>query len=115
MPAPIVFFDIAGPDMTRQAQFYRDVFDWDVADDGRFSAPVVGPLAGAVRQDPADKIIYVGVEDILAALAKINALGGATILPRLAVKGTVVLALFKDPAGNAMGLVELKDGAPLVP
>ena len=36
-------------------------------------------------------------------------------MPRFAVKGVVVLGLFKDPAGNTMGLVETKDGKPVIP
>ncbi len=115
MPAPIVFFDIAGPDMAQQAAFYRAVFDWDVGKDGRFSAPVTPRLDGALRQDPKDKIIYVGVDDVTATLAKITANGGAIVHPRFEVKGVVVLGLFTDPAGNSMGLVELKDGKPKVP
>jgi predicted enzyme related to lactoylglutathione lyase len=115
MPAPIVFFDIAGPDMARQAAFYRTVFDWEVSPDGRFSAPVAGPLQAALRQDPKDKILYVGVDDVTATLAKITANGGSIIQPRFEVRGVVVLGLFKDPAGNSMGLVEMKDGRPKVP
>jgi predicted enzyme related to lactoylglutathione lyase len=115
MPAPIVFFDIAGPDMARQAAFYRTIFDWEVGVDGGFSAPVTSTLRGALRQDPADKIIYVGVGDVTAALAKIVANGGSIVQPRLEIKGVVVLGLFKDTAGNSMGLVELKDGKPKVP
>jgi predicted enzyme related to lactoylglutathione lyase len=114
-PAPIVFFDIAGPDMARQAAFYKAVFGWEAGGDGRFSAPVTRPLAGALRQDPKDKIIYIGVDDITATLAKITANGGAVIQPRMAVKGVVVLGLFTDPAGNSMGLVELKDGKVEIP
>ena len=115
MPAPIVFFDIAGPDMAKQAAFYRAVFDWEVGADGRFSAPVTPRLDATLRQDPADKIIYVGVDDVTAALAKVTANGGSIIQPRFEVKGVVVLGLFKDPAGNSMGLVELRDGKPKIP
>jgi predicted enzyme related to lactoylglutathione lyase len=114
-PAPIVFFDIAGPDMARQASFYRTVFNWDVAKDGRFSAPVTLPLGATLRQDPRDKIIYVGVDDVTATLTKIKAHGGSIVQPRFEVKGVVVLGLFTDPAGNSMGLVELKDGKLKVP
>jgi predicted enzyme related to lactoylglutathione lyase len=114
-PAPIVFFDIAGPAMARQAAFYKAVFDWDIAADGRFSAPVGPRLDGTLRQDPADKILYVGVDDVTAALSKVTANGGSIIQARFEVKGVVVLGLFKDPAGNSMGLVELKDGKPKIP
>lgn len=115
MPAPIVFFDIAGPDASKQAAFYRAVFDWDVAPDGRFSAPVLAPLGGALRADPADKVIYIGVDDVTVALAKVTANGGKIVAPRFEVKGVVVLGLFTDPAGNRMGLVELTGGKPKVP
>jgi hypothetical protein len=36
-------------------------------------------------------------------------------MPRFEVKGVVVIGLFTDPAGNTMGLVEMKDGKPVVP
>jgi predicted enzyme related to lactoylglutathione lyase len=123
MPAPIVFFDIAGPDMARQAAFYRTVFDWDVAPDGRFSAPAAAPpagalagtLAGTLRADPADKVLYIGVDDVTATLTRIVANGGQVVAPRFGVKGVVVLGLFTDPAGNRLGLVEMSGGAPKVP
>ena len=115
MPAPIVFFDIAGPDMAKQAAFYRTVFDWDVAPDGRFTAPAAAPLAGTLRADPADKMLYLGVDDVTATLASIVANGGAVVAPRFEVKGVVVLGLFTDPAGNRLGLVEMKDGKPKIP
>ena len=115
MPAPIVFFDIAGPDLGRQTAFYKAVFGWEVAPDGRFTASAASPLPGTLRADPADKVIYLGVDDVTAALARIEANGGKTVAPRFGVKGVVVLGLFTDPAGNRMGLVELKDGKPKVP
>jgi hypothetical protein len=115
MPAPIVFFDIAGPDMAKQASFYRAVFDWEVGSDGRFSAPSASPLAGTLRADPAEKVLYIGVDDINATLAKVVANGGQIVAPRFEVKGVVVLGLFTDPAGNRLGLVELADGKVKVP
>lgn len=115
MPAPIVFFDIAGPDLARQAAFYRAVFGWDIATDGRFTVASASPLPATLRADPADKVIYFGVDDVTAALARVTANGGSVVAPRMEVKGVVVLGLFKDPAGNTMGLVELKDGKPKVP
>ncbi len=115
MPAPIVFFDIAGPDMAKQAAFYRTVFDWDVGGDGRFAAPAASPLAGTLRADPAEKVLYLGVDDVTATLAKIVANGGQIVAPRFEVKGVVVLGLFTDPAGNRLGLVEMTSGKPKVP
>lgn len=117
MPAPIVFFDIAGPDMAAQSAFYEAVFGWKAGPGGTLSAPVAagGALAGALRADPADKVIYLGVDDINATLEKVTAHGGAVDTPRFVVPRVVILGLFRDPAGNRMGLVETRDGAPIVP
>ncbi len=115
MAAPIVFFDIAGPDLNAQSAFYSKVFGWDIAADGRFSAPAAPRLEATLRADPADKLLYLGVEDVTATLAEIVANGGSVDAPRFEVKGVVVLGLFRDPAGNRMGLVEMADGQAKVP
>ena len=61
--APIVFFDIAGPDLEKQRAFFRDVFEWESAPTGHVSAPVLagGQLGGFLRTDPADVLLYFGV------------------------------------------------------
>jgi predicted enzyme related to lactoylglutathione lyase len=110
MVAPVVFFDIAGPDARTQADFYFEVFDWKIGTDGRFNVPTSGNLQGALRQDPAEKVLYLGVADVTACLAKVEAQGGIVIQPRFEVPGVVILGLFADPAGNRIGLVEM-DGA----
>jgi predicted enzyme related to lactoylglutathione lyase len=120
-PAPVVFFDIAGPDLARQAAFYRTVFDWKIAADGRFSTPAQTPLGGFLRVEPpsmgpaTERLVYMGVPDISATLKQVVANGGAVVFPRTPVPGVVVLGLFTDPAGNRMGLVEMKDGRAVVP
>ena len=118
MPAPVVFFDIAGPDLAAQAEFYRAVFEWEITPSGGFSVPVAAPLMGTLRQEgpgQAEKVIYLGVPDITAALAQIAEHGGAVVFPRMEVKGVAVIGMFTDPAGNRMGLVELDGEAPKVP
>jgi predicted enzyme related to lactoylglutathione lyase len=114
-PAPIVFFDIAGPDGSRLQRFYADVFGWRVASDGAFTATVTAPLPGTIRQDPAETVIYFGVPDVTAALTKVQANGGTIQAPRFEVPGRVILGLFKDPAGNRVGLVEMENGKAKVP
>jgi predicted enzyme related to lactoylglutathione lyase len=116
-PAPIVFFDIAGPADAKLADFYRDVFGWQSGPMGNLSVPVNGPpLDGTFRVDPTEKVIYIGVPDITATLAQVVAKGGKVHAPRFEVKGVVILGLFFDPAGNRMGLVEMgPDGKNKVP
>jgi predicted enzyme related to lactoylglutathione lyase len=115
MPAPVVFFDIAGPNLQQQSAFYSKVFGWEIAADGRFTVTVASPLSATLRQDPADKVIYLGVEDVAATLAQVEANGGAVVAPRFEVPGVVILGLFTDPAGNSMGLVEVEGGQVKVP
>ena len=127
-PAPIVFFDLAGPDMAGLADFYEAVFGWSIARNTPFPGadaiaplPVLSPLPGTLRaSDAADdpqfrKVIYLGMDDVAAALEAVAAHGGTVVAPRFEVPGVVVLGLFKDPAGNVVGLVELEGGKPKVP
>jgi predicted enzyme related to lactoylglutathione lyase len=116
--APIVFFDIAGPDTGALASFYKECFDWDATGPMKsLSIPIGGPpLMGTLRQDQGEKVIYIGVPDITATLAKVVANGGKIHAPRFEVPGVVVLGLFFDPAGNRMGLVEMgADGKNKIP
>lgn len=116
MGAPIVFFDIAGPDAAAQSSFYATVLGWDIAPDGAVTVEVGAPLRGTLRADPADSLLYFGVTDVTATLAAIEANGGSVDTPRFEVPGVVVLGLFRDPAGNRMGLVEVDaDGNAIVP
>lgn len=110
-----MFLDIAGPDATVLQRFYADLFGWSSAADGALSLQLRSPLPAAFRQDPAEKRIYIGVEDVAAKLAEIKAHGGSVDAPRFEVKGVAILGLFRDPAGNAMGLVEIHDGRAKVP
>ncbi|HZZ87704.1 MAG TPA: VOC family protein [Caulobacteraceae bacterium] len=108
-PAPIVFFDIAGPQLASQAAFYRAVFGWEANSQGGLSVPVTSPLPGNLRVEPpsqgplAERVIYVGVPDIVATLARVTANGGSVVFGRMVAPGVVILALFKDPAGNRNG------------
>ena len=115
MPAPIMFIDIAGPDAAALSEFYSTVFDWNPGADGKFATSVSQPFEAAIRQDPAEARIYIGVPDIGATLAQVEASGGSVEQERFEVPGVVVLGLFRDPAGNPMGLIELADGQPRIP
>ncbi|HXZ69202.1 MAG TPA: VOC family protein [Alphaproteobacteria bacterium] len=121
MGASLVFFDIVGPDLASQSRFYSEIFGWKIARDGGFSVSVASPLPANLRVEQADKgpiterVVYLGVDDATATLNKITAHGGSVVFPRFVVPGKVVVGLFKDPAGNRMGLIEMKDGKVVVP
>lgn len=115
MAEPIVFIDIAGPDDETLREFYASVFGWASDSAGKFAAPTASPIHGAIRKDPAEKRIYIGVPDVASCLSRIEEAGGSIDEPRFEVPGVVVLGLFRDPAGNPMGLVEMDGERPRVP
>ncbi|MDH3337450.1 MAG: hypothetical protein OER22_00050 [Gammaproteobacteria bacterium] len=115
MAQPIVFFDIAGPDELALGRFYSSVFGWELDDTGQFGIPVATPIKGAIRKDPTEQRIYVGVPDVSACLSLIEQSGGTIDVPRFEVPGVVVLGLFRDPAGNPMGLVEMHGASVRIP
>jgi predicted enzyme related to lactoylglutathione lyase len=114
-PAPIVFFDIAGPDAAKLRSFYSAAFGWKIGSSNLIGRDSTGGLDGALREDPPQKVLYLGVPDVTAALKGVVEAGGAVVQPRMEIPGVVILGLFTDPAGNAMGLVEMKDGKPIIP
>ncbi len=103
--SPIVFFDIAGPDMAKLKSFYADNFGWDIDASGAIATP---HLPGTLRQDPPEKILYLGVADLDAAIAKVKASGGTIETPKLPTPTGETFVLFRDPAGNRMGMVQAK-------
>jgi predicted enzyme related to lactoylglutathione lyase len=115
MPAPIVYFDIAGLDVQVLRTFYSRIFGWEPNESDQFFVPVEPPLSGSLRADPVEKRIYLGVEDVTATLQEIEQCGGTIDAARFEVPGVAVLGLFRDPVGNPMGLVGLTGGRPKVP
>ena len=113
--APVVFFSIFGPQGEQLRQFYSGLFEWTIAPNGDVNTSVWSPLPASIGKGEAETIVYVGVDDITATLAKVKERGGTIRYPRFEVPGRVVLAVFKDPAGNSVGLVELENGKAKLP
>lgn len=115
MTTPIVFIDFAGPDDGALRDFYRDVFGWTFDDEGMVDLHFPTSIKAAVRRDPTEKRIYLGVPDVTDALERIEAHGGQIDQARFEVPEVVVLGLFRDPAGNPMGLVEMEGDQRRIP
>ncbi|MEO0575966.1 MAG: VOC family protein [Pseudomonadota bacterium] len=115
MQHPIVFFDIAGPDDSALKAFYSTLFGWETDLTGQFSVSVTSPLHAAIRKDPAEKRIYIGVTDVAEMLSRVEQAGGTIDAPRFEVPGVAVLGLFRDVSGNPMGLVEMHGDSPRIP
>ena len=99
----------ADPDAT--GAFFGELFGWTYSDE---SSPgytfvntgdeteiytAISPLRGAEDQ----VLFFIGVDDVAAALAKAEQLGGRVVQPATEVPG-VTFGVFADPRGHQVGL-----------
>ena len=122
MGNPVVHFEIAGPDGGALQQYYRDLFGWNIeaqSEEMGFYGVVQsneGGIGGGVFQSqegmpPNCVTVYIEVDDLQAALDKIEAAGGATAMPPMEIgPGIGSIAMFMDPANNFMGLYSMPSG-----
>ncbi len=115
MAAKVVHWELMGADGDGLAAFYRDLFGWETqTTEGFDSYHMVDAeqsgVGGAVGKGPEGQesylTIYLQVPSIDEQLGKIEAAGGQTVMPRTEIPGIVTFAMFSDPAGNVVGLVE---------
>jgi predicted enzyme related to lactoylglutathione lyase len=99
----VVHFELPADDVERAQAFYRATTPTD--EQGRPAAP--GGINGGMltRQHPITApIVTIGVDDIDAALATVERLGGTVALGRRPVGDMGFSAYFTDPEGNVVGL-----------
>jgi predicted enzyme related to lactoylglutathione lyase len=117
MGYPVVHFEIntaARPELTR---FYADAFGWTMQPEGDDYVQIntegvcagtgaPGIDGGIGPSDPGDEFVtfYVQVPDVAETLAQVVELGAEVDMPPTQA-GRVVFAIFRDPAGNRIGLV----------
>jgi predicted enzyme related to lactoylglutathione lyase len=111
----VVHWELMGPDGEALRDFYGGLFDWNPQPtpgfDGYYlvdgeQTGVGGAVGKGSEEMPNYLTLYVEVDDINDHLEKIGAAGGATVMARTEIPGTVTFAMFSDPAGNVVGLVE---------
>ena len=109
MSAPIVHFEITGPDGPELVEFYRALHGWEVRDMGPGYSLVSTPDGspnGAIREsEGAELTVGIGVDDLEATLAAATT-AGATIVMPATDNGGVNKAQIADPAGNLVTLIE---------
>jgi predicted enzyme related to lactoylglutathione lyase len=127
MAHPVIHFEILSKDPDALGAFYKDAFDWNISEfeGGGASAsgePMKYLIARPYGNDDPERGInggigappdgydghvtfYIHVDDVPAALKKIESLGGTTMMPPQQLPGMTV-ALFKDPQGHVVGLVD---------
>jgi hypothetical protein len=106
----VCYLQIPAADPQRSAEFYEQVFGWRIERPyPSFEAP--GLLGQWVEDRPpapdAGPLVWVNVARIDDTLEAVAAAGGATLQPPALDEGVRWLATFRDPAGNAIGIVQL--------
>src|SRR2546423_9472447 len=111
MGNPTVFFEVAGPDQKGLIDFYTQLFGWkttDVPGDMPYSIVTAGEggAAGGIGPTPDGSqghvTFYVGVDDVAAAPAKAESLGGTKLVGPMEVPGGNISPL-TDPEGHHVG------------
>lgn len=122
MTGRIVHFEIPYDDGDRARSFYRDAFGWSLAEipDMDYTMAITGPVTeSGVSAEPGfinggmtkrgeitAPVVTVDVENIDAALEKIESLGGKTVTTRTPIGDMGFAAYFSDSEGNLIGLWE---------
>jgi hypothetical protein len=109
----VVWFEVLGQDAGVLRHFYGELFNWSFKEvPGNTSYGMTDPertgIGGGVGSSPRNSswtTFYVGVDDIEQALARAQQLG-ATVLTPVTKLPDVTLAVFADPEGHPVGLVE---------
>ena len=109
----IVHWEIQSQSPEKLHGFYSDVFGWSVDANNSMKYGMVASggrdgINGGIGGSPqpgSRVVVYANVADINHTLGKIEALGGKTVMPRTDI-GMGVMAIYEDPEGNTMGIIE---------
>ncbi len=110
----VVHFEIGAADGGRLAEFYGELFGWGLQGmpaggytmiDTRGGGGINGGIGTSQTGEPW-LTFYVETDDVQATLDKANSLGGTTVMPVTDFGGAVTIAMFNDPDGLLIGLVQ---------
>jgi len=109
----ICYLEIPATDIAVSANFYKQVFAWNIRTRGDGSVAFddgVGEVSGTwVRGRPpmteVGLLIYIMVDSVADTVDKVTANGGTIVQP-IGVDAPEITARFSDPAGNVLGLYQ---------
>jgi uncharacterized protein len=112
MGNPVMWFEVAGEDRRGLKDFYSQLFDWQLTDMEEMPYTTIdaggegipGGIGAAPEGNAGHVTFYVQVEDIEAALAKAEGLGGTKVMGPMDISSGQI-ALFTDPEGHRIGLM----------
>ena len=110
---PVVHWEIQSRNPERLHSFYAEAFGWKIDADNPMKYGMVASKGreginggiGGTQEPDSRVVVYSAVPSIEDVLGRIESLGGRTRMPRTDI-GPVIMALYEDPEGNVMGLIE---------
>jgi uncharacterized protein len=116
----VVHFELQGPDPEGTAKFYSQLFGWHtesipgespyIVVDTHAGKGINGGFGRTQEGQPPASTVYIGVDDIKATLKQAESLGAKTVVPFTEIPNVVTFALFADPQGAVVGLVQAPQG-----
>ena len=119
MGKPVVHFEVIGKDPDKLQSYYSELFDWKFEDPPGDNNPtnyrvmprdegnggIGGGIGGTPEGYDGHVTFYVAVPDVEASLKQAEELGGKAMMGPHNVTDSMVIALFTDPEGHTIGLV----------
>ena len=108
----VVHWEVQARDPGAQMRFFGELFGWNVDANnpqnyGMVTPAGPGSIGGGIgpTMDAPRATFYVQVPSIADTLDKAATMGAQTLMPRTDI-GMIIMAQFRDPEGNVIGLVE---------
>lgn len=113
MANQVVHFEVMGTDAPALCDFYAKAFDWKMRAIGGPAdyalvegAGIGGGIGNCPNGTPGHVTFYVAVDDINAALGKVESLGAKKLSGPWPIPSGGQIATFEDPQGQMVGLVQ---------
>ena len=114
MGNPIVHWELMVSDVTRAKAFYSSIFDWEWDETAFPGYPIIrtgadpgGGMMAKPEMAPMCALnTYFQVQDVEATLAKAIEAGATVVAPKTEVPGVGHWAMFADPDGIPIGLLQ---------
>jgi predicted enzyme related to lactoylglutathione lyase len=114
-PGALSWNELASPDLDASARFYGDLFGWKAEPYPDSPMPYLiiknadGHTNGAIRPampegSPPFWLVYFGIDDVDAGIARIGELGGSTVAEPMDIGPGARIAIAQDPQGAVFAL-----------
>jgi predicted enzyme related to lactoylglutathione lyase len=114
MANPLFHWELMVGNVEKAIEFYSTVFDWEIDRDSLPNYPLIrtgdtpgGAFIAKPTSTPAPAMnTYFYVQDIESTLARALVSGGSLIAPKTPIPGMGFWAMFADPDGIPIGLLQ---------